>query len=66
MANVSFMKDNGYVLRGKHHESYLGDPRRTALEKLRTVLRQPVKGEKENEYPLEIVGRCLACMAEQL
>jgi hypothetical protein len=39
---------------------------RTALENLRTVLRQPVKGEKENEYPLEIVERCPGCMAEQL
>ena len=26
-----------------HHEIYLGDPRRTAPEKLRTVLRHPVK-----------------------
>ena len=28
--------------RGRHHEVYLGDPRRTAPEKLRTVVRQPV------------------------
>ncbi|WP_245976978.1 GyrI-like domain-containing protein [Cryobacterium soli] len=28
--------------RGRHHEVYLGDPRRTAPDKLRTVLRQPV------------------------
>lgn len=27
----------------KHHEIYLGDPRRTAPEKLRTVLRHPVR-----------------------
>ncbi|MDT9592361.1 GyrI-like domain-containing protein [Nocardioides zeae] len=27
---------------GRHHEIYLGDPRRTAPERLRTVLRQPV------------------------
>jgi len=26
---------------GKHHEIYLGDPRRTAPEKLKTVPRQP-------------------------
>ena len=26
-----------------HHEIYLGDPRRTALEKLKTVLRHPVR-----------------------
>lgn len=28
--------------RGFHHEVYLGDPRRTAPEKLKTVVRQPV------------------------
>lgn len=33
---------NGLELAGKHHEIYLGDPRRTAPEKLRTILRQPV------------------------
>jgi len=27
---------------GAHHEIYLGDPRRTAPERLRTILRQPV------------------------
>ena len=27
---------------GRHHEIYLGDPRRTAPEKLRTILRHPV------------------------
>jgi hypothetical protein len=35
--------DEGYELRGKHHEIYLSDPRRTAQEKLRTVIRQPIK-----------------------
>ena len=33
----------GYKLRGRHHEIYLGDPRRTAPEKLKTVLRMPVE-----------------------
>jgi len=28
--------------RGRHHEIYLGDPRRSAPQKLRTILRQPV------------------------
>ncbi len=28
---------------GVHHEIYLGDPRRAAPEKLRTILRQPVR-----------------------
>ena len=32
----------GLSERGHHHEIYLSDPRKTAPEKLRTVLRQPV------------------------
>lgn len=31
----------GGTLTGRHHEIYLGDPRRTAPEKLRTIIRQP-------------------------
>ncbi|NUT48499.1 MAG: hypothetical protein HOV94_14495 [Saccharothrix sp.] len=31
------------TLAGHHHEVYLGDPRRTAPEKLKTVIRQPVR-----------------------
>lgn len=38
-----FATDRGYRLRGKHHEIYLSDPRRTAPERLRTVIRQPVE-----------------------
>ena len=29
--------------RGRHHEIYLGDPRRSRPERLRTILRQPVQ-----------------------
>jgi hypothetical protein len=32
----------GYRPRGRHHEIYLSDPRRTAPQRLRTILRQPV------------------------
>ena len=39
----AFIHEEGHELTGKHHEIYLGDPRRTAPEKLRTVIRQPVK-----------------------
>jgi hypothetical protein len=38
-----FIAENGYALRGKHHEIYLRDARRTAPEKLQTVVRQPVE-----------------------
>ena len=37
----AFAEEHGYVYRGKHHEIYLGDPRRAKPEKLQTVLRQP-------------------------
>jgi hypothetical protein len=37
------MPAHGLTFNGKHHEIYLGDPRRTAPAKLKTVLRQPVK-----------------------
>jgi hypothetical protein len=33
----------GYRPRGRHHEIYLGDPRRSAPKRLRTILRQPVE-----------------------
>ena len=38
-----FMPENGFDFNGHHHEIYLSDPRRVAPEKLKTVLRQPVK-----------------------
>jgi hypothetical protein len=38
-----FMKKNGYTFNGRHHEIYLGDPRRCQPEKLKTIIRQPVK-----------------------
>jgi hypothetical protein len=39
----AFMKENNFIRNGHHHEIYLGDPRKSAPEKLKTVLRQPVK-----------------------
>jgi hypothetical protein len=38
-----FLPQNGLAENGKHHEIYLGDPRRVAPEKLKTILRQPVR-----------------------
>ena len=38
-----FIQENGYKAAGKHHEIYLGDPRRSAPEKLKTVIRQPMR-----------------------
>jgi hypothetical protein len=33
----------GYRASGRHHEIYLGDPRRYAPERLRTIVRQPIE-----------------------
>ena len=38
-----FIEASGKRLRGRHHEIYLSDPRRTAPEKLKTILRQPMQ-----------------------
>jgi hypothetical protein len=38
-----FAEQNGLEFHGLHHEIYLSDPRRVAPEKLRTILRIPVR-----------------------
>ncbi|MEV6522457.1 GyrI-like domain-containing protein [Longispora sp. NPDC051575] len=38
-----FMAARGLAHSGRHHEIYLTDPRRTAPERQRTILRQPVR-----------------------
>jgi len=43
----TFAEENGYALRGKHHEIYLGDPRRAKPERLKTILRYPVESAAE-------------------
>ncbi len=45
---AAFIAQQGLVAQGKHHEIYLSDPNRTAPERLRTILRQPV-GEGKSE-----------------
>lgn len=39
----AFIAEHGRDLTGKHHEVYLTDPRRSAPDKMRTILRQPVR-----------------------
>jgi hypothetical protein len=39
----TFIKENGYNLSGKHHEIYVSDMRKTAPEKLKTIIRQPME-----------------------
>lgn len=45
-----FIKSNGYTFDGlkqKHHEIYLSDPRKTAPDKLKTIIRQPFQSTSE-------------------
>ena len=37
------MPARGVTFNGHHHEIYLGDPNRTAPEKLKTIIRQPIQ-----------------------
>jgi hypothetical protein len=41
--HTGFLPANNLAFNGKHHEIYLSDPRRAAPEKLKTILRQPVR-----------------------
>ncbi len=43
----AFIPAHGLRMTGVHHEIYLGDPRRTAPERRRTILRQPVRPSGE-------------------
>ena len=38
-----FFQSKGYAFNGSHHEVYLSDPRRSAPNKMKTIIRQPVK-----------------------
>lgn len=40
---MRFIEDNNLIVDGYHHEIYLSDPRKTAEEKLKTILRYTVK-----------------------
>lgn len=38
----AFISQSGHLLKGKHHEIYMSDPRRGDPAKTRTIIRQPV------------------------
>lgn len=40
---VAFAATAGFIPRGRHHEIYLSDPRRVPPERLKTILRLPVR-----------------------
>jgi hypothetical protein len=42
----TFAEEKGLEFHGRHHEIYLSDPRRVAPEKLKTILRIPVRKAK--------------------
>jgi len=37
-----YVKENGIQINGLHHEIYISDPRKTAPEKMKTIIRYPV------------------------
>ena len=39
----AYLKENGYVRRGRHHEIYFNSPLRTDPSKLKTIIRQPAE-----------------------
>lgn len=43
MLHGEVMPSGGYEFAGRHHEVYLSDPRKTSPERLKTVIRQPVR-----------------------
>jgi len=43
MLHDEVMPAQGFTFAGPHHEIYLSDPRKTAPERLKTILRQPVR-----------------------
>ncbi|GAA4822735.1 GyrI-like domain-containing protein [Nocardioides caeni] len=43
-----FIPAHGLEMTGRHHEIYLSDPRRVAPERLRTILRQPVRPAQQH------------------
>lgn len=53
----SFIPDHGLVMTGRHHEVYLSDRRRTPPERLRTILRQPVRDRPadRSQHPVAIM-----------
>lgn len=38
----NYAQEHGYRQSGKHHEIYMGDPRRAAPDKLKTIIRHPI------------------------
>jgi hypothetical protein len=38
-----FIEESGYKMRGRHHEIYLSDPRRSKPENIKTIIRQPIE-----------------------
>jgi hypothetical protein len=61
----AFAEEHGYMYRGKHHEIYMGDPRRAKPEKLRTILRQPVQKPKKDIPAGPIAQMDTSCGATQ-
>jgi hypothetical protein len=47
----AFAQEHAYEFRGRHHEIYIGDPRRSKPENLKTVLRHAVRPRQQGGQP---------------
>ena len=45
---AAFAQEQGLELYGRHHEIYISDPRRVPPERLKTILRMPVRKKNDN------------------
>ncbi|WP_343418368.1 GyrI-like domain-containing protein [Candidatus Flexifilum breve] len=51
-----FIAAQGKQRTGKHHEIYLGDPNKSAPDKLKTIIRQPIGKQQSPPRPLPNSG----------
>jgi hypothetical protein len=52
-----FADSKQLAFHGRHHDIYLSDPRRVPPERLKTILREPVRTSTANSDPLRANGR---------
>jgi hypothetical protein len=52
-----YIAEHGLAVGGRHHEIYISDPRRTKPEKIKTVIRIPVKAAGAAPKPAGRAGR---------
>ena len=57
---ASFMKERNLYFNGQHHEIYISDPFKTPVERLKTILRYPVKEGVTLKQDANFIFLCLS------